>query len=277
MNAIITVAPPSPPPGQVTVYGIANIVLAGQLAVASSRGSSACNYAYDNGTLNSPVNLGFNLSGLAGQAIQFTNVTGMVSLAGGIPDTLPDGNLSNMDTTTSEFGLSSVTGPSGALVGVFLNDLIPSGTAPPALDFSTQANRDILVLSPVLRQVFYIGSGGTSLGSTKGFVVPQGATRLFVGVLEQASCNANNTGWFSVGVPILPPPPLQITEFSWSGDAFSLNVVATAGKSYTLEYKDSLSELTWKPIMTVSCGGCLLTLTDPSATMPQRFYRVRVD
>lgn len=86
-------------------------------------------------------------------------------------------NLSPLD------GISGYIGPQGPLAGVFLDDSIPSSGPPPAtLDFSTVASQNFLSISPLLRQVFYIGDGQTSDGILQEFVAPAGATRLFFGI-----------------------------------------------------------------------------------------------
>jgi len=94
----------------------------------------------------------------------------------------PEGNPGS--SSLSEIGgISGYLGTEGALVGVFLDDGVPSaGPAPARLDFSTSASRDFAVLSPALGQVFFIGDGLNSLLDFQEFVAPAGATRLFFGV-----------------------------------------------------------------------------------------------
>ena len=68
------------------------------------------------------------------------------------------------------------------------------------------------MLSPALKQVFFIGDGltGTGTGTTQTFVVPAGATRLFLGVSDGVGW-FNNSGAFNATVSIsaapAPPPP----------------------------------------------------------------------
>jgi len=80
-------------------------------------------------------------------------------------------------------GISGYIGPQGPLVGVFLDDAVPNGTAPTALDFSLSGlGIDFLSLAPELGQVFYIGDGITSGGDFQQFIAPSGATRLALGI-----------------------------------------------------------------------------------------------
>jgi Flp pilus assembly protein TadG len=86
----------------------------------------------------------------------------------------------------SEHGIGNVTAPIAAVIGVFLDNSQPdSSAAPSALDFSTSASRDFVSLSPQLKQPFFIGDGLRADGVTlQGFVVPPGATRLYIGIMD---------------------------------------------------------------------------------------------
>ncbi len=84
-------------------------------------------------------------------------------------------------------GLAGLRAPFAAAVGVFLSDDVPDpGSAPPpTLDFRPSAlGVDFPSLSPLLGQPFFIGDGRTPDGVAQQFVVPGGATRLFVGVMD---------------------------------------------------------------------------------------------
>src|ERR1700683_2374169 len=93
------------------------------------------------------------------EAIEF-GAAGKVTLGGGEPYSGPDGIPFPGGT-----GLSSFNGLSGIidrdrgffLTGVFLDDSVPSGSIPPALNFT--GAEDFLTLSPQLLQTFYIGNG----------------------------------------------------------------------------------------------------------------------
>jgi Regulator of chromosome condensation (RCC1) repeat/Kelch motif len=60
-----------------------------------------------------------------------------------------------------------------------------------------------------------------------------------------------------------------------SAGQFSVNIQSFTGKSYSLEYKDSLGASTWTALPAVQGNGTLQVLTDANATVAQRFYRVR--
>ncbi len=102
----------------------------------------------------------------------------------------------------AENGISGTTMPLDALAGVFLNDQQPDiSSAPPALDFSV-LGFSFGSLSPALKQLFFIGDGltGTGSGSLQKFVIPAGATRLFLGTMDKGSYN--NSGSFTVEVTL---------------------------------------------------------------------------
>jgi hypothetical protein len=60
-----------------------------------------------------------------------------------------------------------------------------------------------------------------------------------------------------------------------SGGQFTVLVQTSNGRNYALEYKDSLTGTTWTELPSVHGNGSLMLLTDPDATVGQRFYRVR--
>ena len=102
-------------------------------------------------------------------------------------------------------GKSNVTAPIGSLLGVFLNDDDPqSAMAPAALDYSTVKARDYDGVTPELGQVFFIGTGVSSTGTPHAITVPQGATRLYFGVMDDYQWN-NNSGTLAVTMTVKSP------------------------------------------------------------------------
>jgi hypothetical protein len=144
----------------------------------------------------------------------FDPAVGGISFFNGVgaPFYGPDGNTSSGSSLTSFGGISGYIGTQGALVGVFLNDSVPSGAAPGTLDFSSEASRNLLTYSPGLGQVFFIGDGQTSSDAFQSFVAPSGATRLFLGVPDGFGFNGppgaydDNDGGYriTIGVNELP-------------------------------------------------------------------------
>lgn len=141
---------------------------------------------------------------------------GAVSYPPAVPDAfnvnvLSYGGISGMTVVESRSADRRVM----FLTGVFLNDNEPSGAAPERLDFSSYSlGRDFDTLSPGLNQTFFIGDGltGTGTGNKQRFIVPSGATRLFLGIVDAADFLGkptfydNNDGAFLVDVSVVPEP-----------------------------------------------------------------------
>lgn len=110
-----------------------------------------------------------------------------------------DGNPNQVvnNLTGAELSKSDVRAPINSVIAVFLNDSTPTGTAPATLDFSTQTSRDFASLKPQLNQTFFIGDGRRDNGDLQQFVIPPGATRLFIGTMDSYEWN-NNVGGFTV-------------------------------------------------------------------------------
>ena len=74
------------------------------------------------------------------------------------------------------------------------------------LDFSGGA-ADLMTVQPILKQPFFIGSGKTSQGQTKQFLIPDGATRLFLAPVTCAGCASSlykASGSFTVNLSLVP-------------------------------------------------------------------------
>jgi|GEM_PF-5303519 len=137
----------------------------------------------------------------SGDILSFS-AAGSVSFGGaGNPTTPPDG--SSAGASASEVGIAGYTGagslPVDALVGVFLTDAIPANPAPPVMEYPD--GLDFEILAPGNNQIFYIGDGltGNGTGTRQQFVVPSGATRLFLGTTDGFGWY-NNSGAFEVSI-----------------------------------------------------------------------------
>ncbi len=160
---------------------------------------------------------GFTVSG--GDIVRVLDpAIGGISFYNGFGGTMygPDGNgTPDSSSITSFGGISGYLGTQGALVGLFLGDDIPNGTAPARLDFSTSGlGVDFTSLNPELGQVFFIGDGVTSSNIFQTFVAPVDATRLFVGITDAFGFNGapgafdDNDGSYRIriGVNEVPQP-----------------------------------------------------------------------
>jgi hypothetical protein len=140
---------------------------------------------------------------IAGQALTFDSIDGGANNFSSTTLYTPDGNTDWIvdNFGGNENGKSDLTAPINSVVGLFLDDGVPTteGAVPPALDFSTAASRDFASLSPKLRQPFFIGDGRRDDGTVQSFVVPNGATRFFVGTMDGYEWN-NNVGGYTTTI-----------------------------------------------------------------------------
>ena len=59
------------------------------------------------------------------------------------------------------------------------------------------------------------------------------------------------------------------------GGCFSALAQTLNRKSYVLDYRDSLAATNWTALTTNTGNGALRLLVDPTATAPERFYRMQ--
>jgi len=74
------------------------------------------------------------------------------------------------------------------------------------------------------------------------------------------------------GAPLLTT---ALTDVVRSGATFSVTLQSQSGSVYALEFKDSLTDNRWTALPLVAGNNRLLRLSDTTATVAQRFYRVR--
>jgi Flp pilus assembly protein TadG len=167
----------------------------------SSNWNNWGNYAPKKG---SPIKAG-TIPIVPGTTISFDGINGGANNFNSSTLYTGDGNLgwivSNLKG--NENGIADLKAPINSVVAVFLNDQRPdqAGSIPSRLDFSTPDSRDFTVLSPQLRQPFFIGDGRRANGEVQQFVVPAGATRLYIGTMDGWEWN-NNVGGFEVAATI---------------------------------------------------------------------------
>ena len=168
---------------------------------ANAEITGAGNAGLPDGSGVAPV--GFNLP-VNASVLTMRSVTGTWSLNGGGNSNNPDGvtvsgngNYPAVSYSGPYGGISGIRQPGvGALVGVFENAYGPIGPAPATLDF-TAIGTSFNNLAPFLNQVFYIGDGlnGDGSGAVQQFLVPAGATRLFLGCADAPGYNGSPGGY----------------------------------------------------------------------------------
>jgi hypothetical protein len=193
----------------ITIPGTSDLWLAGMPAGSGASGLTPGAPPVDFAPFQSPV--WAPLSIIPSNLLTFTNVTGLVNNGPTQAFYGPDGNPDPLLGLRNHFqgaqnGISDLVAPHNALIGVFLGNGQPDLNVPPAgLDFSTQAAQNYLLLSPTLQQTFFVGNGLTSDGQQQQIIVPEGATRLFLGTMDGWEWN-NNGGSFTLTLDSNPAP-----------------------------------------------------------------------
>lgn len=195
----------------VTSMATANPFLAGMPAGSVASMNNPHNSPDYAGTAAVPRQSPFAITTLplvAGMPITFDSISGTARHDPNLADYQPDGQLNSIghNTNGSENGIRDITCPINALVAVFLDNSDPTSTAVPTIDpanapsdYSTAAARDRAVYRPALKQIFFVGDGLTSSGGHQQFIVPEGATRLFLATWDFYEWN-NNSGYRTVKI-----------------------------------------------------------------------------
>jgi hypothetical protein len=71
-------------------------------------------------------------------------------------------------------------------------------------------------------------------------------------------------------------PGVLVSNSVYAKGVFRLSVPTEQGRSYILEFTDSLTPAKWRALPAVTGDGTVTVLADPAATNQQRFYRVHV-
>jgi hypothetical protein len=161
--------------------------------------NSAIVAGYDGNTKDAkaPDQLPLQLTGLPltpGTKLSFRQAGGMTSYMNAA-DYGPDGQTSWIVRQQPANGINATKAPLNCLVGIFLDNRAPNTYSMAAeLDFTSAASRDFQTLSPGLKQVFFIGDGLDSSGRLQSFIIPAGATRFYLAIMDEKGWWWDNTG-----------------------------------------------------------------------------------
>jgi hypothetical protein len=192
---------------QLTISGDSNIFGAGKTSAPAPAGGT--------GGQLPPL---YNFAAAAGQVLTFSNISGTVSFAPFLSNMSAEGGGPFGTNILSYGGISGIQNDNAIafLVGVFLNDSEPTGSGPSPLNFTN--NTSFAEFSPQLNQTFFIGDGltGSGMGNIQRFLVPEQATRLFLGFADADGAKGppgyynDNTGSvvanFDIQSPTQPVP-----------------------------------------------------------------------
>jgi hypothetical protein len=288
----------------VQVPGTANPWLAGMKdGSAARRGDSA--------PVESPVPI--IATRIESHATYTFSASGSVNHGSTLPFSPPDGENITSHYLGSENGIADMAAPFCSLIGVFLGPNQPDqDPAPAPLSFSILADRDYLELAPALKQPFFIGDGLTSSGVVRQVIAPIGATRLFLGVMDEYYWS-DNEGTFTVQVTkVVSAPAVQLTLHPslnpTDADAVANPATATAAPTtapttapaatgpelhvftaielvwpsesnhlYQVQWTPSLDSPQWVNLGSVVSGsGGNVSVFDSTRIHPQGFYRVQI-
>ena len=174
------------------------------LYLAGSPANRPC-CAGDNSNAESPVLA--NLALTPGSYLTFTTLGSATHYPNESAPATADGSTGYTYNLTADYG-TGISGPTNVhldgLAGVFLGPSQPSGAAPAQL-----SGTDFTSISPGLDQIFFIGDGltGTGTGATQQFFVPAGATRLYLGIIDDG-------GYYDNGGAITANVTEQLTSVS---------------------------------------------------------------
>jgi hypothetical protein len=223
------------------------------------------------------------LTASPGDLLYFTSISGTLSFQiGDGPSTaegkaLPPNSNTDVRSTGPISGLV-VPGRGGFLVGVFL----PQGSltrAPNRLVFN---DLNFVSLAPLLGQTFFIGNGRTQDGTLQAFLVPQNATRLYLGFVDYCDpfpnlsppgCYDDNTGGLLARFSATARPELKIERqegkltISWEKTLFR----------FILERSSSVGvNAHWQPVTTEQAQvGSKVTVVQ-EMSLETSFYRLRL-
>jgi hypothetical protein len=284
----------------VQVPGTANPWLAGMKdGSAARRGDTA--------PVESPVPI--TSTRIESYATYTFSASGSVNHGSTLPFSPPDGEDITSHYLGAENGIADMAAPFCSLIGVFLGPNQPDqDQAPAPLSFSILADRDYLELTPALKQPFFIGDGLTSSGVVQQVIAPIGATRLFLGVMDEYYWS-DNKGTFTVQVTkVVSAPAVQLTLHPslspTDADAVANPAKATAAPTtsptttgpelhiftaielvwpsesnrlYQVQWTPSLDSPQWVNLGSVVSGsGGSMSVFDSTRIHPQGFYRVQI-
>jgi hypothetical protein len=71
--------------------------------------------------------------------------------------------------------------------------------------------------------------------------------------------------------------PMQLFSSRLSGTNYCFSFDTESNRTYTIEYKNALTDPAWNSFPAIIGNGQMLTITNPIPGAPQRFYRLRAD
>ena len=112
-----------------------------------------------------------------------------------------------------------------------------------------------------------VASGGTTFSTSSRFQLGSTIAQPLAAVPSSSRFSIQGGFWITPSFLVFAPAK--------AGNSFTFSFETTPGRTYIVEYADSLLNPTWQPLPTVSGDGSVKTVTDITATPGQRYYRLR--
>jgi uncharacterized delta-60 repeat protein len=123
-----------------------------------------------------------------------------------------------------------------------------------------------------LDNTFDVGTGASDLIYT---VALQPDSKVLIGGGFTSYNGTNRSGIARLQNSISVPAPTLVNPVL-SNTTFRVSVATISGKSYILQFKNALTDTNWTSLPSVPGDGTVKIMTDNSATVARRFYRVQV-
>jgi len=222
-------------------------------------------------------------SGLLPLTVFFTNLTAGATnylWAFGDGQFSTDENPSNTYTNAGNFTVTlTASGPGGTtnvsrLQYILVTNLPPIAAfeASPLTGFAPLTVYFTNLSSGATDYGWLFGDGNSSADSNPVHTYTTAGT-------YTVTLNAMNFGGLSIlsrtGYVLVNATPLILSP-TVSGDDFTFTFETIAGKTYVIEFKDSIDDAAWQTLQTVPGDGNAVTITNSTSAASQRFFRLNV-
>jgi PKD repeat protein len=222
-------------------------------------------------------------SGLLPLTVFFTNLTtGATNYlwAFGDGQFSTDENPSNTYTNAGNFTVTlTATGLGGAtnfsrLKYILVTNLPPVAAfdASPLTGFAPLTVYFTNLSSAATDYVWDFGNGNTSASANPVNIYTSAGTY----TVTLAAMNSGGTNTLVRTAYILVNSMPLILSPNVNGDDFTFTFETIAGKTYAIEFKDSLDDMTWQTLQSVPGDGNAITITNSIISVSQRFFRLNV-
>ena len=111
-----------------------------------------------------------------------------------------------------------------------------------------------------------VAGGGTTFSGSAHFQLGSTIAQPLAAVLSSARYSIQGGFW------IWPSPIIFAPKKT--GDNFMFSIQTDPGKTYLVQYVDSISALNWQNLPVISGDGTVKTVTNSAPNISQRFYRL---